>query len=60
MSPVRAHELDAEQVRLLMDADPHVGSALGHWVGEVLAHRLRAARIRLLDLYAPYRSGTYL
>ncbi|MEV7414526.1 cyclic nucleotide-binding domain-containing protein [Streptomyces sp. NPDC089919] len=60
MTPVRAYEFDAERVRMLMDADPGFGSALGHWVGQVLAHRLQAARIRLLDLYAPYGSGRYL
>ncbi|KIF01134.1 hypothetical protein PL81_37340 [Streptomyces sp. RSD-27] len=60
MSPVRAYEFDAEQVRMLMDADPRFGSALGHWVGQVLAHRLQATRTRLLDLYAPYGSGSFL
>ncbi|MFF4261142.1 hypothetical protein ACFY7Y_12565 [Streptomyces virginiae] len=44
---------DAERVRTLMDADTAFGSALGHWVGQVLADRLQAARVRLLDLYAP-------
>ncbi|MER6218841.1 cyclic nucleotide-binding domain-containing protein [Streptomyces sp. NPDC001674] len=60
MTPVLAYEFDAEHVRTLMDADPRFGSALGHWVGQVLVHRLQAARIRLLDLYAPYGSGTNL
>ncbi|WP_327134515.1 cyclic nucleotide-binding domain-containing protein [Streptomyces sp. NBC_01343] len=60
MTPVRAYEFDAERVRALMDADTAFGSALGHWVGEVLAHRLQAARVRLLDLYAPYGSGSFL
>ncbi|MEW2582932.1 Crp/Fnr family transcriptional regulator [Streptomyces virginiae] len=59
-TPVRAYEFDAARVRMLMDADPDFGSALGHWVGQVLAHRLQAARVRLLDLYAPYGSGSYL
>ena len=27
------------------------------WVGDVLAHRLRSARTRLLDLYAPHGGG---
>ncbi|MFD7227707.1 Crp/Fnr family transcriptional regulator [Streptomyces sp. NPDC059881] len=57
MTPVRAQEFDAVTIRLLMDADPAFGSAIGHWVGRVLAHRLHSARIRLLDLYAPYGSG---
>ncbi|NXY93022.1 cyclic nucleotide-binding domain-containing protein [Streptomyces sp. BR123] len=60
MTPVRAYEFDAARVRTLMDADPVFGSAVGHWVGQVLAHRLQATRIRLLDLYAPYGSGSSL
>ncbi|MFJ6939665.1 Crp/Fnr family transcriptional regulator [Streptomyces sp. NPDC101118] len=59
-TPVRAYEFDAAAVRRLMDADTAFGSALGHWVGQVLAHRLQAARVRLLDLYAPYGSGSLL
>ncbi|MEE1839713.1 cyclic nucleotide-binding domain-containing protein [Streptomyces sp. NPDC007076] len=57
MTPVRTHEFDAETVRTIMDEDPALGSAVGHWVGQVLAHRLQATRIRLLDLYAPRGSG---
>ncbi|MER5948043.1 cyclic nucleotide-binding domain-containing protein [Streptomyces sp. NPDC001904] len=57
MSPVRAHEFDAELVRDMCDADADLGRRVGHWVGEVLSHRLQAARIRLLDLYAPHGSG---
>ncbi|WP_185921801.1 cyclic nucleotide-binding domain-containing protein [Streptomyces sp. WAC06614] len=53
MTPVRAYEFDAERVRMLMDADPAFGSAFGHWVGRVLAHRLHDTRVRLMDLYAP-------
>ncbi|MFF2324562.1 MULTISPECIES: Crp/Fnr family transcriptional regulator [unclassified Streptomyces] len=58
MTPVRTHEFDAAAVRMMMDADPAFGSAVGHWVGQVLAHRLQATRIRLLDLYAPHGSGS--
>ncbi|MEV6162653.1 cyclic nucleotide-binding domain-containing protein [Streptomyces sp. NPDC052052] len=58
MTPVRTHEFDAATVRIMMDADPAFGSAVGHWVGQVLAHRLQATRIRLLDLYAPHGSGS--
>ncbi|MFF5449413.1 Crp/Fnr family transcriptional regulator [Streptomyces sp. NPDC012888] len=54
MTPVRAYEFDATQVRLMMDADPAFGSAVGHWVGRVLAHRLHQTRTRLLDLYLPH------
>ncbi|MFB6578485.1 Crp/Fnr family transcriptional regulator [Streptomyces sp. NPDC056402] len=60
MTPVRTYEFDAARVRTLMDADTAFGSALGHRVGQVLAHRLQAARGRLLDLYAPYGSGSFL
>lgn len=60
MTPVRTYEFDAARVRMLMDTDTAFGSALGHWVGQVLAHRLQAARVRLLDLYAPYGSGSFL
>ncbi|MET8755338.1 cyclic nucleotide-binding domain-containing protein [Streptomyces sp. NPDC004667] len=58
MTPVRAYQFDAAEVRTLMDADPALGSAVGAWVTQVLAHRLQAARIRLLDLYAPHGSGS--
>ncbi|MFB0632230.1 Crp/Fnr family transcriptional regulator [Streptomyces sp. AB3(2024)] len=58
MTPVRAYEFDGETVRLLMDADPAFGSAVGHWVGRVLAVRLHQTRTRLLDLYAPRTGAT--
>ncbi|MGW1884634.1 Crp/Fnr family transcriptional regulator [Streptomyces sp. NPDC001970] len=60
MTPVRAQEFDALTVRMMMDADPRLGSAIGQWVGRVLAHRLHATRVRLLDLYAPHGSGSTL
>ncbi|SFX62319.1 hypothetical protein SAMN02787144_1004339 [Streptomyces atratus] len=60
MTPVRTHEFDAETVRMMMDADPALGSAIGHWGGQVLAHRLQATRIRLHDLYAPHGSGGFV
>lgn len=59
-TPVRAHEFDAGAVRALCDADPVLGLALTRRVLEVVAHRLQATRIRLLDLYAPLGSGTTL
>ncbi|WP_306193181.1 Crp/Fnr family transcriptional regulator [Streptomyces sp. MK5] len=58
MSPVRAYEFDADAVRMLCAADPEFGRAVAVWVGKVVAHRLHSARVRLLDLYAPYGSGT--
>ncbi|MCX4966110.1 cyclic nucleotide-binding domain-containing protein [Streptomyces sp. NBC_00654] len=57
MTRVRAYEFDAATVRMMMDADPRLGSALGHVVGQVLAQRLVSARVRLLDLYAAHGSG---
>ena len=59
-TPVRAYEFDATAVRLMCQEDPALGSTVAQWVGDVLAHRLRSARIRLLDLYAPYGSGTWV
>ncbi|GGM19206.1 hypothetical protein GCM10010129_74320 [Streptomyces fumigatiscleroticus] len=58
LSPVRAHEFDADTVRALCVQDPEFGRAVATWVGQVVAHRLHATRVRLLDLYAPYGSGT--
>ncbi|MFI2635978.1 Crp/Fnr family transcriptional regulator [Streptomyces collinus] len=60
MSPVRAHEFDAEAVRAMCARDPEFGRAIADWVGRVVAHRLHASRVRLLDLYAPYGSGDAL
>ena len=56
-SPVRAYEFDAAAVRDLCHEDPALGMLVSQWVGDVLAQRLRAARTKLLDLYAPYGSG---
>ncbi|MFD9336949.1 Crp/Fnr family transcriptional regulator [Streptomyces sp. NPDC060028] len=53
MTPVRAYQFDGPTVRMLMDADPVFGSAIGNWVGRVLALRLQQTRTRLVDLYAP-------
>ena len=59
-TPVRAYEFDATAVRQMCREDPALGNAIAQWVGDVLAHRLRSARTRLLDLYAPYGAGTTL
>ncbi|MFD4560113.1 cyclic nucleotide-binding domain-containing protein [Streptomyces sp. NPDC058469] len=56
-TPVRAWEFDATAVRTLCMDDPAFGVNVFQWVGDIVAHRLRAARTRLLDLYAPYGSG---
>lgn len=57
VTPLRAYEFDAEIVRTMCQEDPEFGRTVVRWVGEVVAHRLQAARTRLLDLYAPYGSG---
>ncbi|GHB57715.1 CRP-like cAMP-binding protein [Streptomyces umbrinus] len=59
-SPVRAYEFDAKAVRAMCQDDPALGHTVALWVGDILAHRLRSARTRLLDLYAPYGSGSRL
>lgn len=59
-SPVRAYEFDAEAIRSMCKDDPALGASVAQWVGAVLAHRLRSTRVRLLDLYAPYGSGSLL
>jgi CRP-like cAMP-binding protein len=57
-TPVRAYEFDATAVRSMCQDDAALGNDVAQWVGEVLAHRLRSARTRLLDLYAPYGAGS--
>ncbi|GGY24144.1 cyclic nucleotide-binding domain-containing protein [Streptomyces djakartensis] len=59
-SPVRAYEFDATTIRSVCQDDPALGASVARWVGGVLVHRLRSARTRLLDLYAPYGSGSLL
>ncbi|MCX4903787.1 Crp/Fnr family transcriptional regulator [Streptomyces sp. NBC_00878] len=59
-SPVRAYEFDAVAVRAMCQDDHALGHAVTQWVGDILAHRLHSARTRLLDLYAPYGSGSTL
>ncbi|WP_142218096.1 cyclic nucleotide-binding domain-containing protein [Streptomyces sp. SLBN-118] len=53
VTPVRTMEFDAVKVRALCDDDPEFGLALTHRIAEVIAHRLKSARGRLLDLYGP-------
>jgi CRP-like cAMP-binding protein len=57
-TPVRAYEFDAAVVRSMCRDDPAFGLAITQWVGDILSHRLGSARTRLLDLYAPYGSGS--
>ncbi|CAL9612417.1 Crp/Fnr family transcriptional regulator [Streptomyces pilosus] len=56
-TPVRAYEFDARAVLALCEEDPGMGRDLARWVGDVVAHRLHASRMRLLDLYGPYGAG---
>ncbi|MBC7274620.1 MAG: cyclic nucleotide-binding domain-containing protein [Streptomyces sp.] len=58
LSPVRAWEFDADTVRTMCEEDAEFGRAVATWVGRVVADRLHASRIRLLDLYAPHGSGS--
>lgn len=57
---MRAYEFDATAIRSICKDDPDLGRTVALWVGGVLAHRLHSARTRLLDLYAPYGSGSLL
>ncbi|MER6073372.1 cyclic nucleotide-binding domain-containing protein [Streptomyces sp. NPDC001817] len=57
VSPVRAWEFDAGDVRAMCAEDAEFGREIAVWVGRVVAQRLHASRVRLLDLYAPYGSG---
>ncbi|KOU74154.1 regulator [Streptomyces sp. MMG1533] len=57
-SPVRAYEFDATTIRSMCQDDAALGQSVALWVGGILAHRLCSARTRLLDLYAPYGSGS--
>jgi CRP-like cAMP-binding protein len=56
-SPVRAYEFDAAAVREMCAKDPALDHELCTYVLGVLARRLRSARVRLLDLYAPHGAG---
>lgn len=57
-TPVRAYEFDAPAVLAMCREDAALGRDVTQWVGNVVAHRLHAARVRLLDLYGPYGAGT--
>ena len=57
-TPVRAYEFDAPAVLEMCREDAELGRDVTQWVGNVVAHRLHAARVRLLDLYGPYGAGT--
>ncbi|MFI7344600.1 cyclic nucleotide-binding domain-containing protein [Streptomyces sp. NPDC050085] len=50
-SPVRAYEFDGGSVRALIDLEPALGVSLLHGVAEVMAHRLEAARVKLVEAH---------
>lgn len=52
---VEAYEFSARAVREAMAADPQFGLAVTTQVAETIGERLRASRVRLLDLYGPTR-----
>ncbi|MFJ5309754.1 Crp/Fnr family transcriptional regulator [Streptomyces sp. NPDC088350] len=54
VTQVQAYEFDAVAVRLMCLDDAEFGQAVEHWVGRVLAHRLSAARVRLVSLPSTY------
>ena len=56
--PAACPEFDAASVLAMYDEDPELGREVARWVGEVVAHRLHSARVRLLDLFGPYGAGT--
>ena len=53
LTPVRAWEFDALEVRRLCERDPRFGYVFTLACAEVIGHRLERARTRLLDLYGP-------
>lgn len=55
-TPVRAYEFDATAVRALCEADPDLGLAVTRRVLDVVARRLQATRLRLLDISGPAAS----
>ncbi|WP_439681277.1 Crp/Fnr family transcriptional regulator [Embleya sp. MST-111070] len=54
---VRAVEFDAGAVRAECERDPDSGRAITLACAQVIAGRLQASRLRLLDLYGPRRSA---
>ncbi|WP_063795896.1 cyclic nucleotide-binding domain-containing protein [Peterkaempfera griseoplana] len=53
----RVLEYDAVAVRSLCEQDPALGYRVARAVGAVVGERLKATRIRLLDLYGPRVAG---
>jgi CRP-like cAMP-binding protein len=57
LGPVTAAEFPAAEVRALCDAEPELGHRLVLCFTAVVAERLQATRLRLVDLYAPGGGG---
>ncbi|HXP19767.1 MAG TPA: cyclic nucleotide-binding domain-containing protein [Streptosporangiaceae bacterium] len=58
MEPTSVVSLNSACLRGKCDADPQLGYELVQRVAQVIAHRLEATRVRLLDLYGvPQRSA---
>lgn len=53
LAPVTAEEFDAAAVRAACEQDTGFGYAMARAVAAVVGQRLRATRVRLLDLYGP-------
>ena len=53
ITPVEAIAFNTAQLRDAMDADPELGYAILWRVADVIASRLHATRLQLLDIYAP-------
>jgi CRP-like cAMP-binding protein len=57
LGAVAADEFDAAAVRATCEQDTGFGYALTRAVAAVVGQRLKATRVRLLDLYGPPRGG---
>ncbi len=53
VTPTRAYAFNASQLREAMDADHDLGCALLWEIANVIAGRLKATRLQLLDIFAP-------
>lgn len=55
LAPTDVVVWDAVRLRAALDADPALGYAVTQRVARVVYQRLRAARVRMLDLYGVHR-----
>lgn len=56
LAPTRAITLDAQALRRLCMDDRDLGCPIGWGVAGVIARRLKATRVQLLDIYSPSKS----